>query len=72
MHSAQQTYIPSNEAGGRRQGIEEVRHRLAVFLGRSASRLSRAVGKGKGSMIGGRVAMRTDPGILEYLGTTRE
>ena len=48
------------------------RSRAAVILGRSASRLSCVFGRGRGSMIGGHVARRVDPGVLEYLGSTRD
>ena len=44
-----------------------VRTRLAVAAGTVASRASRALGRGHGAVIGGRVAMRLDPGVLRRL-----
>jgi UDP-N-acetylmuramyl tripeptide synthase len=44
-----------------------VRTRLAVVAGRAASRASRAFGRGHGAVIGGRVAMTLDPGVLRRL-----
>lgn len=49
-----------------------LRSRLAATVGRTASATSRAVGKGGGTMVGGHLALRLDPTILESLGRTRE
>lgn len=49
-----------------------VRSRMAAVLGRTVSAASRAVGKGGGTMIGGRLALRLDPAILTALGNTRQ
>ena len=43
------------------------RTRLAVVAGRTASRVSRLLGRGHGAVIGGRVAMKLDPGVLARL-----
>jgi lipid II isoglutaminyl synthase (glutamine-hydrolysing) len=40
------------------------RARLAVTAGRAAAAVSRAAGRGSGSVIGGRVALRLDPDLL--------
>jgi lipid II isoglutaminyl synthase (glutamine-hydrolysing) len=42
-----------------------------VGLGRAASWLSRAAGRGAGGIIGGRVALAVDPGVLRQLATGR-
>lgn len=47
------------------------RHHLAIALGRTASRISRVLGIGGGSMVGGQVAMLVDPHMLENLGSSR-
>ncbi len=44
-----------------------LRTRLAVVAGRAASRASQLLGRGHGAVIGGRVAMRVDPGVLGRL-----
>jgi lipid II isoglutaminyl synthase (glutamine-hydrolysing) len=44
-----------------------VRTRLAVVAGRVASRASQLLGRGHGAVIGGRVAMKVDPGVLGRL-----
>ena len=44
-----------------------LRTRLAVVAGRAASRASRLLGRGHGAVIGGRVAMKVDPGVLGRL-----
>lgn len=49
-----------------------LRSRMASIVGRAASAASRAAGKGGGTMVGGRLALRLDPTILESLGRTRE
>lgn len=46
--------------------------KAASFLGRSAIRLSRLTGKGDGTMIGGKVALRVDPHVLERLSGDRK
>src|SRR5688500_15603759 len=40
------------------------RAKLAVTAGRAAAAVSRAAGRGSGSVIGGRVALRIDPDLL--------
>jgi UDP-N-acetylmuramyl tripeptide synthase len=48
-----------------------VRASAAVGLGRAASWLSRAAGRGDGAIIGGRIALAVDPGVLRQLATGR-
>ncbi|WP_129837813.1 MurT ligase domain-containing protein [Streptomyces sp. RFCAC02] len=43
------------------------RARLAVTAGRAAAAVSRAAGRGSGSVIGGKVALRVDPDLLSRL-----
>ncbi|GAA2485201.1 MurT ligase domain-containing protein [Streptomyces thermolineatus] len=43
------------------------RAKLAVTAGRTAAAISRAAGRGSGSVIGGRVALRVDPDLLSRL-----
>ena len=43
------------------------RAKLAVTAGKAAAAVSRAAGKGSGSVIGGRVALRLDPDLLARL-----
>ena len=43
------------------------RARLAVTAGKAAAAVSRAAGKGSGSVIGGRVALKLDPDLLARL-----
>lgn len=43
------------------------RARLAVTAGRAAAAVSRAAGRGSGSVIGGRVALKLDPDLLSRL-----
>lgn len=43
------------------------RSRLAVTAGKAAAAVSRAAGRGSGSVIGGRVALRVDPELLSRL-----
>jgi UDP-N-acetylmuramyl tripeptide synthase len=43
------------------------RARLAVTAGRAAAAVSRAAGRGSGSVIGGRVALKVDPDLLSRL-----
>ena len=45
------------------------RSRLAVTAGRAAAAVSRAAGRGSGSVIGGKVALRLDPDLLQRLAT---
>ena len=40
------------------------RAKLAVTAGKAAAAVSRAAGKGSGSVIGGKVALRFDPDLL--------
>jgi UDP-N-acetylmuramyl tripeptide synthase len=67
-------------AGGIAAGVEEEeqtmagnseplspRAKLAVTAGRAAAAVSRAAGKGSGSVIGGKVALRFDPDLLARL-----
>lgn len=48
-----------------------LRSRVASLAGRSAAKLSRALGKGAGGMFGGRVALAISPGILSELSEGR-
>ncbi len=48
------------------------RARVALAAGRIAKGLSRALGKGEGGVIGGNVALRLHPGVLEVLAGGRE
>ncbi len=41
------------------------RSRLAVTAGKAAAAVSRAAGRGSGSVIGGKVALRLDPDLLQ-------
>lgn len=50
---------------------DPVRARLALGAGRAAGWLSQALGKGSGSMIGGRLALRLDPGVLRAVAGER-
>jgi len=50
---------------------DPLRARLALATGRSAGRLSQALGKGSGSMIGGRLALRVDPQVLRAVAGDR-
>lgn len=43
------------------------RSKLAVTAGRAAAAVSRAAGRGSGSVIGGKVALRLDPDLLQRL-----
>ncbi|GEB48271.1 MULTISPECIES: Mur ligase family protein [Streptomyces] len=43
------------------------RSRLAVTAGKAAAAVSRAAGRGSGSVIGGKVALRLDPDLLQRL-----
>ncbi len=43
------------------------RAKLAVTAGKAAAAVSRAAGRGSGSVIGGRVALRLDPDLLARL-----
>ncbi len=47
------------------------RSRLAVRAGILASTLSKLLGRGEGSVIGGRVALLVDPNVLQQLATAR-
>ncbi|PRY00772.1 MurT ligase domain-containing protein [Allonocardiopsis opalescens] len=49
-----------------------LRARLAATLGLSAARLSRATGRGDGSVIGGRVALKVEPDVLAELSRGRQ
>ncbi len=46
------------------QARDPLRSRLALGAGRAAGSLSQALGRGSGSMIGGRLALRLDPAVL--------
>ncbi|MBB6118286.1 MurT ligase domain-containing protein [Nocardiopsis algeriensis] len=48
-----------------------LRAQLASVLGRSAASLSRATGRGDGSVIGGRVALKVEPDLLSQLARGR-
>ncbi|MFL6181228.1 MAG: Mur ligase family protein [Actinomycetes bacterium] len=48
-----------------------VRERAAMALADAASLASRALGKGKGEIIGGRYALRVAPSLLETMGSGR-
>jgi UDP-N-acetylmuramyl tripeptide synthase len=48
-----------------------LRAQLASVLGRSAASLSRATGRGDGSVIGGRVALKVEPDLLAKLARGR-
>jgi UDP-N-acetylmuramyl tripeptide synthase len=48
-----------------------LRAQLASVLGRSAASLSRATGRGDGSVIGGRVALKVEPDLLAKLAQGR-
>ncbi len=50
---------------------DPLRARLALATGRSAGRLSQVLGKGSGSMIGGRLALRVDPQVLRAVAGDR-
>lgn len=54
------------------RGDLPARSRMAAVVGRAASAASRAVGKGGGTTVGGRLALRLDPAILDSLGRTRQ
>lgn len=47
------------------------RDRFAIAVGNAAARVSRLTGRGSGGMIGGRVALRLQPQILEHLAEHR-
>lgn len=49
-----------------------LRAQLASVLGKSAATLSRATGRGDGSVIGGRVALKVEPGLLAKLARGRQ
>lgn len=53
------------------KGGAGLRGRVATVVGRAASSASRVAGRGGGTMVGGRLALRVDPTILETLGGTR-
>lgn len=69
MHVREQNHSPS--AAATTVKPELVRHRVAMSIGRLASRISRALRIGRGSMVGGNVAMRLDTGMLDHLRATR-
>ena len=48
-----------------------VRAQLAAALGRTASKMSRLAGRGDGSVIGGRIGLALDPGLLGRLAADR-
>lgn len=53
------------------QGRREWRPAVALRTGRAGRRLSQRLGRGSGSMIGGRVALRLDPRVLGHLAEGR-
>ncbi|WP_249288728.1 MurT ligase domain-containing protein [Mobiluncus curtisii] len=53
------------------KGRPNFRDRLALAAGRGAAWLSRVTRRGSGGMIGGRVALRLQPKILEHLAADR-
>ena len=48
-----------------------LRTQAAVAVGRLASRTSRALGRGHGTVLGGTIALKLDPGALQSLVGTR-
>lgn len=70
MHVREQSH--SSAAAATTTRAELVRHHIAMAIGRVASRVSRALGLGRGSMVGGNIAMRLDTGILSHLRATRK
>ena len=50
---------------------DPVRSAAALSLGRAAASLSQALGRGSGTMIGGRLALRLDPGVLAAVASGR-
>ncbi|HZQ26621.1 MAG TPA: DUF1727 domain-containing protein [Acidimicrobiales bacterium] len=48
-----------------------MRARAALAAGRVASRLSRALGRGEGAVIGGKVALTLDPSVADHLAAGR-
>ncbi len=50
---------------------DPLRARAALATGRAAGRLSQALGRGSGSMIGGRLALRVDPEVLRAVAGDR-
>ena len=50
---------------------DPLRARAALATGRAAGRLSQALGRGSGSMIGGRLALRVDPQVLRAVAGER-
>ena len=49
-----------------------LRARLATSVSKTASALSRAAGRGDGSVIGGWIGLKIDPDLLKHLATGRE
>lgn len=54
-------------ATGARDSSLPARSKLAVTAGRMAAAASRSVGRGSGSVIGGKVALKLDPDLLARL-----
>lgn len=52
-------------------GASDLRSRAALAFGRGAGRLSQALGRGSGTMIGGRTALRLAPGALASVARDR-
>ncbi|TQM62965.1 Mur ligase family protein [Humibacillus xanthopallidus] len=50
---------------------DPLRARAALATGKAAGRLSQALGRGSGSMIGGRLALRVDPEVLRAVAGDR-
>ena len=48
----------------RSRSRDPLRAAAALAAGRAAGSLSQALGRGSGTMIGGRLALRLDPGVL--------
>jgi UDP-N-acetylmuramyl tripeptide synthase len=58
------TYAPAPARRIRVDRAAQVRSRAALAVGRGAGRLSQVLGRGSGTMIGGRTALRLAPGAL--------
>jgi UDP-N-acetylmuramyl tripeptide synthase len=60
---------------GRLEDVSEtlpMRSRLAIAAGRAASAASRAVGRGRGQVIGGRVMLKIDPSLVQRLASSMQ
>jgi UDP-N-acetylmuramyl tripeptide synthase len=56
----------------RPEGIGRLRAKVATSLSRGAAALSRATGRGDGSVIGGKIGLMIDPNLLANLAAGRE